>query len=474
MISIVCVYNDEKSLNRWLLRSLSTQDATHTVHLIDNRDGRYTSAAQALNEGAKDAQGDYILFAHQDVALCGVDWLSSVEKDLAKLQSLGIAGVAGMIGKGRAASNAEHSDPPIPAGTENIDGAVEALTLDECALLVPRQVFSEHRFEERICPDWHLYGVEFCLRIRKAGLRVYVLPQPIYHRTRDLASHISKGYFVTLRTLIPAYRRDHACINTTCGRWYTKLPVSVQESRIWRKGLSVMWAASHLMRNDKKAARITGHLTRTPVGQALVSNVLLPTNAKNMLDLARARHYEDVRKNLTPQSAFEKGVLTSTEINEHLVTLRLLTEQMNLRRVLELGVRSGQSTIALLEACKAIGGHVTSVDIEDCPDARNVVSTEGYDDMWHFVISDDLSLNWETPIDHLFIDTSHAYEQTWCELVKYEPFVEPGGVISLHDTISFPGVRRAVEEYIRGRRDLKWYNYAHNHGLGVIFKKGGT
>src|SRR5207248_11077082 len=49
-------------------------------------------------------------------------------------------------------------------------------------------------------------------------------------------------------------------------------------------------------------------------------------------------------------------------------------------------------------------------------------------------------------IDILFIDTSHTYRDTVDELLLYSPRIEEGGCIVLHDSISFPGVRRAVAE----------------------------
>jgi len=71
----------------------------------------------------------------------------------------------------------------------------------------------------------------------------------------------------------------------------------------------------------------------------------------------------------------------------------------------------------------------------------------------------------------LFIDTSHRYAPTTEELRKYEPFVVPGGVMTLHDTTSYPAVWRAVEEVVGGRSDLRVFRYYHNNGLAVIEKR---
>ncbi len=164
----------------------------------------------------------------------------------------------------------------------------------------------------------------------------------------------------------------------------------------------------------------------------------------------------------------ERGFVTCSDIYAHLPTLYRTTRDRRLGRVLELGTRTGESTVALLAAAREIGGHVTSVDLEPCPQAQARVREAGLQGYWTFLRADDLSLEWRDPIDHLFIDTSHTYEQTLRELAKYEPLVAPAGVISMHDTTSRPEVWRAIEDHFRGRRDVRVFRYYHNNGLAVI------
>jgi len=49
-------------------------------------------------------------------------------------------------------------------------------------------------------------------------------------------------------------------------------------------------------------------------------------------------------------------------------------------------------------------------------------------------------------IDILFIDTSHMYRDTLDEILLYSPRIGETGLMVLHDSISFPGVRRAIAE----------------------------
>jgi predicted O-methyltransferase YrrM len=129
----------------------------------------------------------------------------------------------------------------------------------------------------------------------------------------------------------------------------------------------------------------------------------------------------------------EKYAKQPSDIYQHLTTLYILTVEFNLKTILELGIREGKSTIALLKAAYQIGGEVYSVDINSCLEARNVIEKHRLNDRWVFIPGDDLKVEWNKPLDYLFIDTSHEYKQTIKELEKYEPCVKIGVIITLHD-----------------------------------------
>ena len=171
------------------------------------------------------------------------------------------------------------------------------------------------------------------------------------------------------------------------------------------------------------------------------------------------------------ETPLELHMTMSTTIHEHLSTLYMLTVEFNLKNIVELGTWNGESTIALLEAAKEIDGRVTSIDIDSCLEAKKLVKSLDLEDRWTFIQADDLRVEWNQPIDHLFIDTSHTYEHTIAELTKYEPFVRSCGLITLHDIVSWPNVLSAITQYIHGRKDIKFYKYFNNNGLGVLRKR---
>lgn len=167
-----------------------------------------------------------------------------------------------------------------------------------------------------------------------------------------------------------------------------------------------------------------------------------------------------------------------SDIFAHLHRLHLEADRPDVR-VIELGVRSGNSTAAFLLAAERNDGHVWSVDIAGPPPAFI-----GHPN-WTFKQGDDLWLAAYLPddVDVVFIDTSHHYDQTVAELELYVPKVRPGGVVLLHDTEllhpdghpptdpDFP-VRVAVEEYV-AEHGLPVEFVPGCNGLGVIRIPGG-
>ena len=90
MISIVCVYDNERTLKNVLLKILKNQSVEFELITLDNTNHRYKSAAEALNYGGAKANGDYIMFVHQDMWLGSDSWMEDVEKMLESIPDLGM------------------------------------------------------------------------------------------------------------------------------------------------------------------------------------------------------------------------------------------------------------------------------------------------------------------------------------------------------------------------------------------------
>lgn len=166
-----------------------------------------------------------------------------------------------------------------------------------------------------------------------------------------------------------------------------------------------------------------------------------------------------------------------SDINEHLEYMHDLCVLRDATQVVELGVRTGVSTVAFLAAMDVTDGQVWSCDIAH-PQVPESVANHP---RWTCVVDDDLWMVNEAPeCDVLFIDTSHDYQHTLDELRLYAPKVRDGGVILLHDTqlqhpdgVSGPDfpVRVAALEWHAANPGWVWTEFTHNHGLGVLTKE---
>jgi hypothetical protein len=107
----------------------------------------------------------------------------------------------------------------------SIESPAEVMTVDECLAIVPRAVFAGRQFDEQLCDGWHLYVVDYCLRVKAAGLKAYVLPAVVHHAS---GGRLGLAYFKALGKVLRRYRDEYACIKSTCGCWDTHTPIFFQ------------------------------------------------------------------------------------------------------------------------------------------------------------------------------------------------------------------------------------------------------
>lgn len=129
--------------------------------------------------------------------------------------------------------------------------------------------------------------------------------------------------------------------------------------------------------------------------------------------------------------------LVDTDISDHLETLFIESMIVKPKLVVELGVRTGQSTFVFERVAKLCNSFLLSVDI--APQQSKTLWPRSV-----FIQKDDLLVaeefvsfcaknSLEPKIDVLFIDTSHEYHQTKKEIAKWFPFLAPRSTVFFHD-----------------------------------------
>ncbi len=217
-ISVICAYNNREKLDQYLIDSLNRQDSPFELLIIDNTQGRYPSAAEILNETARKARYDYLMFVHQDVTLLSGTWLADAQRSLRHLRRLGAAGAAGNGRRGPAASVLQ-GNPPSRAVRKKLRKPVPVQTLDGCLMIVPAEVFQKIAFAEKAVSGWYLYTANYCLDLIRAGYLIYVLPYPIYHESTGPSD--PNSYERARQNLMERHRDHMRVIYTTIGTWET-------------------------------------------------------------------------------------------------------------------------------------------------------------------------------------------------------------------------------------------------------------
>jgi predicted O-methyltransferase YrrM len=119
--------------------------------------------------------------------------------------------------------------------------------------------------------------------------------------------------------------------------------------------------------------------------------------------------------------------------DKHLMTLFSIALGSKSKKILELGVRNGKTTLPLLLAAKINGGKVISIDIND----TTFTPPDDLKDYLEFVKMDALQylkdVNKEEPFDLIFVDDWHSYQHVKKELEYIDQMVSPRSIVLLHD-----------------------------------------
>lgn len=132
--------------------------------------------------------------------------------------------------------------------------------------------------------------------------------------------------------------------------------------------------------------------------------------------------------------------------------------------IVELGSYQGKSTLELAQGAKVSSAVVYTIDSHDYYEAGgtdfgpadnrafiNNIAKHNAGDVVRVINlrSAQVAKSWDEPVDFLFIDASHEYEDVKDDFERWSPFVGQTGKIAMHDTSGhFEGVSRFVDEML--------------------------
>jgi predicted O-methyltransferase YrrM len=149
--------------------------------------------------------------------------------------------------------------------------------------------------------------------------------------------------------------------------------------------------------------------------------------------------------------------------------LRLLTEAVDAKNVVEIGTSTGYSGLWFCLALEKTGGHLTTFEIDHrrASLAREHFKNAGVEKSVTVVEGDahQQVAKLKGPIDVAFIDADKPGYVDY--LNKLLPLVRPGGLILAHNVDMAPDYVKAVTTNV----DLETIFYMQGAGLGVTLKK---
>ncbi len=210
-LSFVACVNDDRQLRHNLAASpVFGPGSPHELLLYRGMD----SAAQGLNRGMAEARHDLVVLVQQDIYVPSW-WPSRLAQQWRAASAAGTPAIAGPFGVRYREGGRTHVGHAIDRDyllrtphelPVDVDG------LDELLMVVPRDV--PIRFDPAL--GWHLYGTDFVLQARAAGLRAAVLDVPCHHNSLFTA-------------LDDAY---HHAESVLAAKWPRELPILTNSSTI--------------------------------------------------------------------------------------------------------------------------------------------------------------------------------------------------------------------------------------------------
>ena len=227
-VSIVCCYNDADKFGEFC-NSLETQTEKAELIALDNRDGKYSSNAKALNDGIKRVKTEFVVFSHQDILFRQTDDLERFVDHMAQLQLGDILGVAGATKEDKGVyTNVCVNSEGVFAGARRVEGIMKVQSVDECFFGGKTDSFIQYPFDEKVCDNWHLYAIDWALDASRRGHLAYACDVSVVHPSRG---NINRAYNVGFLRLCKKYAADIDLIRTTIvfsktgffHRWYVFL-----------------------------------------------------------------------------------------------------------------------------------------------------------------------------------------------------------------------------------------------------------
>jgi len=215
----------------------------------------------------------------------------------------------------------------------------------------------------------------------------------------------------------------------------------------------------HAVEPGKRTKDMGKHLATTAAQKIVSARKRLQWELSQWLDPSEREF-----RRIWPSISTVEGLLVSPD-QEHwfFTAARSLADRAT---IVEIGSFKGRSTCCFAYGCRGTSKHIFAIDTfagndSDFKEGASFRGGSFFHVFWNNLetrglaeyvtpirgLSTDAARTWDKPIDLLFIDGSHVYEDVLADFNGFFPHVKPGGIVAFHDVHeTWPGPTRVWQE----------------------------
>ena len=199
-------------------------------------------------------------------------------------------------------------------------------------------------------------------------------------------------------------------------------------------------------------------------------------NADIFIQLPLLKHWTDTPPALSlelARGASQHSCSTEPDAIHLIYNISRLTCAKN---ILEIGTYRGACSLALAQAVMMNGGSsITSIDIssEYFENIQNNARYLGLDRLLNLIHASSADYSSQSPdnsFDLIFIDGDHGFSAVVSDIEAYWPKLKEGGLMLLHDSVMWEGVRHALIQMKLKNIDYSTIATSQGSGITLIIK----
>jgi predicted O-methyltransferase YrrM len=164
------------------------------------------------------------------------------------------------------------------------------------------------------------------------------------------------------------------------------------------------------------------------------------------------------------------GIDYYCQVSDVTLLKKLVSELPENPVCINIGAAYGTSALAMLEARS--DSLIVSIDIIDCPEELKAVRFIK-EDRYYFRRgrSQDIGKDWNTPVDLVFIDGGHTYQDCYEDARIWYKVLKPNGIMAFHDYESQIQILESVKRAVDSVTKVLNLKQIAREGTMIVFRK---